>query len=152
MAVVSSVGCWTEGVLSSLSWLEASLSCMPRGSCAVCVSHVQLSATPWTAARPAPLFMEFSRQEHWSGLPFPSPGDLTNPGIELLSLVSPALAGVFFTTVPLCAAWTYQSGRTQKARESDRIEAMCFYNLTLEMIPSLSLYSTSRPLLYPFHA
>ena len=51
--------------------------------------------TPWTAARQAPLFMGFSRQEYWSGLLFPSPGDLPNPGIESKS---PALAGGFFTT------------------------------------------------------
>ena len=55
-------------------------------------------ATPWTAAHQAPLSMEFSRQEHWSWLPFPSPGDLSNPGIEPRSLASPALAGGFFTT------------------------------------------------------
>ena len=42
--------------------------------------------------------MEFSRQEYWGGLPFPTPGDLPNPGIEPTSLVSPALAGRFFTT------------------------------------------------------
>ena len=42
--------------------------------------------------------MEFSRQEYWSGLPFPTPGDLPDPGTELASLVSPALAGRFFTT------------------------------------------------------
>ena len=42
--------------------------------------------------------MGFSRQEYWSGLTFPSPGDLPNPGIEPVSLVSPALAGRFFTT------------------------------------------------------
>ena len=39
-------------------------------------------ATPWAVARQAPLSMEFSRQEYWSGLPFPSPGDLPNPGVE----------------------------------------------------------------------
>ena len=39
-------------------------------------------ATPWTVVHQAPLFMEFSRREHWSGLPSPSPGDLPNPGIE----------------------------------------------------------------------
>ena len=44
--------------------------------------------------------MEFSRQEYWSGFPFPSPGDLPDPGIEPASLVSPALAGGFFTTAP----------------------------------------------------
>ena len=46
----------------------------------------------------APLSMGFSRQEDWSGLPFPIPGDLCNPGIEPESLGSPALAGRFFTT------------------------------------------------------
>ena len=46
------------------------------------LSHVQLFATPWTVARQAPLSMGFSKQEYWSGLPFPSPGDLPNPGIE----------------------------------------------------------------------
>ena len=44
--------------------------------------------------------MEFSRKEHWSGLPFPTTGDLSDPGIKPMSLVSPALAGGFFTTVP----------------------------------------------------
>ena len=46
------------------------------------LSRVQLFATPWTVAHQAPLSMEFSRQEYWSGLPFPSPGDLPDPGIE----------------------------------------------------------------------
>ena len=65
----------------------------------VCVfSHVQLFVTPWTVAHQAPLFMEFSRQEYWSWLPYPDPGDLPNPGIQPASLTSPALAGMFFTT------------------------------------------------------
>ena len=46
------------------------------------LSCVQLFVTPWTIACQAPLSMGFSRQEYWSGLPFPSPGDLPNPGIE----------------------------------------------------------------------
>ena len=46
------------------------------------LSRVQLFATPWTVAYQAPPSMGFSRQEYWSGLPFPSPGDLPNPGIE----------------------------------------------------------------------
>ena len=54
-------------------------------------------ATPWTVFHQAPLFMEFSRQEYWSGLPFPSPGDLPNPGFKSRS---PVLAGRFFTTAP----------------------------------------------------
>ena len=52
---------------------------------------------PWTAVCQAPQSMGFFRQEYWSGLPFPSPGDLPNPGIEP---ASPALAGGFFTTEP----------------------------------------------------
>ena len=46
------------------------------------LSHVQLFVTPWTVAYQAPLSMGFSIQEYWSGLPFPSPGDLPDPGIE----------------------------------------------------------------------
>ena len=46
------------------------------------LSHVRLFATPWTVAHQAPPSMGFSRQEYWSGLPFPSPGDLPDPGIE----------------------------------------------------------------------
>ena len=45
--------------------------------------------------------MGFSKQKYWSGLPFPPPGDLPDPGIEPMSLESPALASEFFTTVPL---------------------------------------------------
>ena len=62
-------------------------------------SSVQLFATPWTIVSQAPLSMSFSRQEYWSGLPFPPPRDLPNPGIEPVSLRPPALAGRFFTTV-----------------------------------------------------
>ena len=61
-------------------------------------SHVQLFATLWTAARQAPLSLEFSRQEYWRGLLCPLPGDLPDPGIEPESLRSPALAGGFFIT------------------------------------------------------
>ena len=49
-------------------------------------------------AHQTPLFMEFSRQEYWNKLPFPPPGDPSNPGIEPTSPISPALAGRFFTT------------------------------------------------------
>ena len=71
--------------------------------CAECVcvlSHVPLSVTPRTVARQAPLSMESSRQECWSGLPIPSPGDHPDPGIKPTSLASPALADGFFTTEP----------------------------------------------------
>ena len=58
------------------------------------------SVTPGTVARQGPPSMEFSRQKYWSGLPFPSPGDLPDLGIEPTSPASPALAGGFSTTVP----------------------------------------------------
>ena len=56
------------------------------------------SASSWTGALQGPLFMKFSKQEYWSGLPFPTPGNLPDLGIEPTSLTSPALAGKFFTT------------------------------------------------------
>jgi hypothetical protein len=61
-------------------------------------SRIRLFATLWIVARQAPLSMGFSRQEYWRGLPCPPPGDLPGPGIEPVPLVSPALAGRFFTT------------------------------------------------------
>ena len=61
-------------------------------------SCVWLFATPWTSACQAPLSMGFSRQEYWSELSFPSTGDLPNPGIKPMSLMSPALACEFFAT------------------------------------------------------
>ena len=65
---------------------------LSRFSCA------QLFANPWTIAYQAPLSMEFSRQDYWSGLPSPSPGDLSDPGMEP---ASPALPADSFTTEPL---------------------------------------------------
>ena len=70
----------------------------------VCVCSIIQSCstleTPWTVAHQAPLSMEFSRQEYWSALPFPTPGDLPDPGIEPAFLSSPAMASGFFTTMP----------------------------------------------------
>ena len=84
----------------TLSGKKTLLSC----SVIVCVKVAQLCplfATPWIVACQVPLSMEFSRQEYWSGLPFPSPGDLPDPGIEVKAPASPALAGRFlFTTEP----------------------------------------------------
>ena len=70
----------------------------------VCVfSCVQLFATPWTVTCQDLLSMEFSRQEYWRGLPFPTPGDLSDPGNEPESLVSPALTGGFLFCQ--CTTW-----------------------------------------------
>ena len=65
--------------------------------CVKLLSRVQLFATPWTVVHQVPLSMGFSRQEYWSGLPFPSPGDLPNPGIKP---VSPALQADALSSEP----------------------------------------------------
>ena len=70
--------------------------------CSACMraqllSHVQLCVSPWAVVCQAPPSMGFSRQGYWSGLPFPPPGDLPDPGTET---TSPVVAGGFFTTEP----------------------------------------------------
>ena len=74
-----------------------------------CFSRVWPFVTPWTVACQALLSMGFSRQEDWSGLPGPSPGDLPHPGMEASSLKSLALVGRFFTTSAIWEAriWVY---------------------------------------------
>ena len=71
--------------LASQAW------CVVRACVLSCFSRVRLFVTPWTVAHEAPLSMGFPRQEYWSGLPFPSPGDLPDPGMEPTSPVAPAL-------------------------------------------------------------
>ena len=75
-----------------LTWLSDTTERLKSTQCVAC-SVVSDSATPWTVACQAPLSMGFSRQEYWSALPFPSPGDLPDPGIEP---PSPVLAGDSF--------------------------------------------------------
>ena len=75
--------------------------------CTHVLSHLWLFAAPWTIACQAPLFMDFSRQEFWSGLPFPTPRGPPNAGVEP---VSPALASRLFTAEPpgkLCTSFTW---------------------------------------------
>ena len=72
-------------------------------------SRVQRFMILWAAASQVPLFMEFPRQEYWSGLPRPPPEALPDPGIEPKSLMSPALASSFFTT---SATWEASSTPT----------------------------------------
>ena len=93
--------------VSQMLWNEAPQSpCdSPRGErnkllsckCICMCAKSGLSAILWTVALQAPLSMGFSRQEYWSGLPCPPPGDLPDPGMEPVSLMSPALTGRFFT-------------------------------------------------------
>ena len=68
--------------------------------CVLSCSFMSNSVTSWTVAWETPLSMEFSWQEYWSGLPLHTPGNLPNPGIKPMSLVSPALAGRFFIIEP----------------------------------------------------
>ena len=88
------------GILRALDRRRGSWHCVYICVCVHMLSHVWLFATLWTVAHQAALSMEFSRQEHWSGLPFPLPGEFSQPRDRTLSLASPALAGRFFTTVP----------------------------------------------------
>ena len=82
----------------TLKKCSSTFKAVQSGACVL--SRVQLFATPQIVACQAPLSMGFSRQEYWSGLPFPTPGDLPDPGIESESPVPRALAGGFFTTEP----------------------------------------------------
>ena len=93
-------------------------------SCVCMLSRVQLFATPWTVARQALLSMGSPMQEYWSGLPFPSPGDLPNPGFKPLSLVSSTLVGRFFTPGPPGKPWPSKGC----------ILSPCLFNLYAEYI------------------
>ena len=77
-------------------FLLVTMGKVPHG-CALSHSHVPLFATPWSILHQAPLPMGFSRQEYWSGLLYPPPGDLPDAGIKPPSLTSLALAGRFLT-------------------------------------------------------
>ena len=92
--------CVQSSSVQSLSriWLFVTPWIAARRAPLYVFSRVQLFETPWTVACQAPLSMEFSRQVYWIRLPFPSPVDLPNIGIELMSPKSPALAGGPFTT------------------------------------------------------
>ena len=76
--------------MQTLHHIIVKVGCIINLKNVLCVlSHVQLCVTLWTVAHQAPLSMEFSRKESWSGLPLPPPGDLPDTGIELVSLRSP---------------------------------------------------------------
>ena len=107
------------------------------------LSHVRLSVTPWTVAQQVSLSMRFFRQEYWSGLPFPAPRDLPDPGIEPTSLMSPALAGRFFTTS--ATYWLPPSSLAAAPAEVLTTPDLLFLNgflatfLTLSLSPSDAL-------------
>uniref|UniRef100_A0AC11CV43 LSM3 homolog, U6 small nuclear RNA and mRNA degradation associated n=1 Tax=Ovis aries TaxID=9940 RepID=A0AC11CV43_SHEEP len=81
-------------------------------------SRVQLCATPWTIACQAPLSMAFSKQEYWSASPCPPPGELPEPEVGPVSLMSPALAGGLFTTSAPWEAPQQASGWNKLAQQT----------------------------------
>ena len=94
---------WLQSATDSTTTLpEYSLSRALNISslCTQLLSCVQFLVTPWTVVCQAPLSMKFFKQEYWSELPFPLPGNPPKPGIETSSPMSPGLAGGFFTTAP----------------------------------------------------
>ena len=114
------------GNISFFLWLSSTPFCVCVCTCiyvCVCVYvHAKSLQSCPTLCNPmdyspqAPLSMGFSRQEYWSGLPCPPPGDLPDPGIKPISLMFPALAGRFFTA---SAAWEALESRTIICKESD---------------------------------
>ena len=95
---------WNPGeIVPHFLWYKAANASMwyfPPANRVCSHSFVSDSVTPWTVAQQAPLSVGFSRQEYWSGLLFPSPGHLPNPGIKPRSLTSSALGDRFLTTAP----------------------------------------------------
>ena len=113
-------------------------------------SCVQLFMASWTMAHQAPLSLAFPRQEHWPGLPFPSPGDLPDPGIKPSSLAPSALAAEFSSTVP--------PGKPQASPipgpMSDLLKNRCTTSLLIFKTRDLSGSSLlqAKSLIIPFHA
>ena len=110
------------------------------------------SSAPRTIAHQAPpLSMGFSRQEYWSGLPCPPPGDLLNPGIKPASLVSPALAHRFFTTSATWEAlanqtWPHAHRQDSKRRWGTKINETCVWKTYCTKPTNLSRHPATRTL------
>ena len=99
-------------------------------------SRVRLFVTLWTLALQAPLSLGFSRQEHWSGLPCPPPGHLSDPRIKPASLMSPALAGGFFNT-----SATWEAPPSSFFNSSLLLKSLLQLSFTYTVIFSLKLFS-----------
>ena len=109
-------------------------------TCPLWLRCVQLFATSRTVALQSPVSMGFPRQEYWSGLPFPTPGDLPKPGIKPVSLVSPALGGWFFTTKP---DWLWPSPLVVQLQKPD-VAARTAFKDVRALIPRSSQYTVSH--------
>ena len=98
--------------------------------------------TLWTVACQVPLSIEVSRQEYWSRFPFSSPGDLSNPGMELVSHASPALAGGLFPTVPpgnphVWRAITNNSRKNEEAGPKQKQHSVMYMSGGESKVPSI---------------
>ena len=89
------------------------------------LSRSVMSDSLWPHGLQAPLSIEFSRQEYWSGLPFPTPGDLPNPGIEPVSPAFPALAGRFLTPCMVCCKRILWASRISVTQSNVLTTPMC---------------------------
>ena len=100
-------------------WTPSKINTKKTAGVGLLDSHVQLFVASWTVAHQGPLSLEVSRQEYWSRLPFPTPGDLPDPGIEPESLASPA--GRFFTADATWETLTYESQTVLKSKDQEQI-------------------------------
>ena len=96
----SQSGWWSPGVYIYIYKIQSEFCTLHTCECVQSLSYIRLFATPWTVALQAPLSVGFSRQEYWSGLPCPPPGDLPAPGIKHMSHVSCTAGGFFITVTP----------------------------------------------------
>ena len=100
-------------------WTPSRINTKKTAGVGLLDSHVQLFVASWTVAHQAPLSMEVSRQESLNRLPFPTPGDLPDPGIEPESLASPA--GRFFTADATWETLTFESQNVLKSKDQEQI-------------------------------
>ena len=119
--------------------------------------HAQSCLILWDStdsSPPGPLSMEFSRQKYWSGLPFPLPGDLPNPGIQSRTPVFPALAGIFFTTEPpgkpmyvyMYVVWIYTQNGILVIKKNEGISLMVQWLRLLHSMQGAQILSLVREL------
>ena len=152
-----------RGALFSALW-------WPKWEAHACVlSHAWFFVTPWTVVGQAPLSIRFSRQEYWSGLPFPPPGALPDPGTKPVSPAFPALIDWFFTTEPPGKPkWNPTEGIyvyvhmyifanicwiIEKAREFQKNICLCFtdYAKTFDCVDHDKLWKALREMGLPNH-
>jgi len=110
------------------------------------LSHVKLFATPWTVAYQAPLSMEFSRQEYWSGLPFPSPGYLPNPEIEP---ESPALQADVLPSEPPGKPWHAQFSVLKSIHTVVQPSPSCISRTSFIVTNTLCMHAPNTNSMYP---